>query len=175
MADHAITVVKAREILDSKARPMVEVDVWTAAGVLGRGASPCGTSVGAHEACVLRDGGKRYGGLGVLRAVRNVVEVIFPAIRGMSVLEQRALDLRMVELDGTPNKSRLGANAIYSVSIAVARAAAAAQGIPLYRHLGGPEANCLPAPTVNTVTGGPSGDVQKEIQELCLVPGRRAR
>ncbi|HYL82425.1 MAG TPA: phosphopyruvate hydratase, partial [Candidatus Acidoferrum sp.] len=115
MAEYAITDVRAREILDSKARPMVEVDVWTADGVLGRGASPCGTSVGQHEAFVLRDGGTRYGGLGVQRAVRNVVEVIFPALKGRSVLDQRGIDDCMIALDGTPDKSHLGANAVYSV------------------------------------------------------------
>jgi enolase len=175
MADQRIAALKAREILDSKARPMVEVDVWTADGVLGRGASPCGTSVGKHEAFVLRDGGMRYGGLGVQRAVRNAVEVIFPAIQGKSVLDQRGLDECLIALDGTPNKSRLGANAVYSVSIAVARAAAAAQGIPLYRHLGGPEATRLPVPMFNMVNGGTFGAVQMEIQEFHLIPASAER
>lgn len=169
MAGCEIVSLKAREILDSKARPMVEVDVWTADGAMGRGASPCGTSVGAHEAFVLRDGGTRYGGLGVRQAVGHVVETISPAIRGMDVLDQRAIDLRMVALDGTPNKSRLGANAIYSVSIAVARAAAAARGIPLYRHLGGETACTLPVPMFNMLNGG-HGGAKIEFQEFLFVP-----
>ncbi len=170
MADYRIAALKAREILDSKARPMVEVDVWTAGGAMGRGASPCGTSVGRHEAFVLRDGGTRYGGLGVRQAVRNVIEVISPAICGRSALDQRAIDELMIELDGTPNKSRLGANAIYSVSIAVARAAAHASRVPLYRHLGGPEANLLPVPMFNMVNGGTHAAARLEFQEFLLIP-----
>ncbi|HSB80185.1 MAG TPA: enolase [Candidatus Methylomirabilis sp.] len=170
MADYAIREVKAREILDSKARPMVEVDVWTADGMLGRGASPCGTSVGQHEAFVLRDGGTRYAGLGVQRAVRSVVEVISPALKGRSVLDQRAIDECLIELDGTADKSRLGANAIYSVSIAVARAASCALRVPLYRHLGGPEACLLPVPMFNMVNGGTFGAVRMEFQEFLVIP-----
>ena len=168
MADHRIAVVKAREILDSKARPMVEVDVWTDSGAIGRGASTCGTSVGRHEAFVLRDGGARYGGLGVRQAVRNVVEIISPAICGKSALEQRAIDALMIELDGTPNKSRLGANAIYSVSIAVARAAANSLQVPLYRYLGGAEATLLPVPMFNMINGG--AHMRMEFQEFLLIP-----
>lgn len=175
MTDERIASVTAREILDSKARPMVEVDVWTAGGAMGRGASPCGTSVGRHEAFVLRDGGTRYGGLGVRQAVRNVIEVISPAIRGKSALDQRAIDELIIDLDGTPNKSRLGANAIYSVSIAVARAAANAQRVPLYRYLGGPEANLLPAPMFNMVNGGTHAAPQVEFQEFHLIPARAER
>jgi enolase len=175
MADERIAGLKAREILDSKARPMVEVDVWTADGTMGRGASPCGTSVGQHEAVVLRDGGTRYGGLGVLRAVRNVEETVLPAIRGRSVLDQQGLDGCLIALDGTPDKSRLGANALYSVSIAVARAGAAVRGLPLYRHLGGPEARCLPVPMFNMVNGGTFGAVRMEFQEFHLIPARAAR
>jgi enolase len=170
MADYRIAALKAREILDSKARPMVEVDVWTAGGAMGRGSSPCGTSVGKHEAFVLRDGGARYGGLGVRQAVRNVIEDISPAICGKSALDQRAIDELMIELDGTPNKSRLGANAIYSVSIAVARAAAHASRIPLYRYLGGPEANLLPVPMFNMVNGGTHAAARLEFQEFLLIP-----
>ncbi len=169
MADHRIAAAKAREILDSKARPMVEVDLWTADGTMGRGASPCGTSVGKHEAFVLRDGGTRYGGLGVRRAAQHVVETIYPAIRGMDVCDQRAIDERMVALDGTANKSRLGANAIYSVSIAAARAAAAVQGIPLYRHLGGKAARTLPVPMFNMLNGGYAG-AKIELQEFLFIP-----
>ena len=170
MADDRIVAVRAREILDSKARPMVEVDVWTAGGVMGRGASPCGTSVGRHEAFVLRDGGTRYGGLGVRQAVTNVIEIISPAIRGKSALDQRAIDELMIELDGTPNKSRLGANAIYSASIGVARAAANALRVPLYRYLGGPEANLLPVPMFNMVNGGTHATTRVEFQEFLLIP-----
>ena len=170
MADYRIAALKAREILDSKARPMVEVDVWTAGGAMGRGASPCGTSVGRHEAFVLRDGGTRYGGLGVRQAVRNVIEVISPAVCGKSALDQRAIDELMIELDGTPNKSRLGANAIYSVSIAVARAAAQASRVPLYRYLGGPEATLLPVPMFNMVNGGTHAAARLEFQEFLLIP-----
>jgi enolase len=175
MTDHLISSMTAREILDSKARPMVEVDVWTAAGAMGRGASPCGTSVGKHEASVLRDGGTRYGGLGVQRAVRNVVETIFPALKGRSVLDQRAIDQCLIGLDGTPDKSRLGANAIYSVSIAVARAAASARGMPLYRYLGGPEACLLPVPMFNMVNGGTYGDRTMPFQEFLLIPATADR
>ena len=175
MTDHRISSMTAREILDSKARPMVEVDVWTVDGAMGRGASTCGTSVGKHEAYVLRDGGTRYGGLGVQRAVRNVVEAIFPALRGRSVLDQRAIDQCLIGLDGTPDKSRLGANAIYSVSIAVARAAASAQGMPLYRYLGGPEACLLPVPMFNMVNGGTYGDRTMAFQEFLLIPATADR
>jgi len=165
-----ISAIRAREILDSKGRPMVEVDVWTTDGFMGRGASPCGTSVGRHEAIVLRDGGKRYGGLGVQRAVRNVTEVIAPALVGKCVVEQRMMDGLMVELDGTPDKSRLGANAIYSVSIAVARAAASCLGIPLHEYLGGGGTHYIPAPIFNMINGGSSGDVSVEFQEFLLIP-----
>lgn len=175
MGDCAIANVKAREILDSKARPMVEVDVWTAEGMLGRGASPCGTSVGKHEAFVLRDGGVRYGGLGVQRAVRNVLEVIAPALKGRSVLDQRAIDDLLIELDGTPNKSGLGANAVYSVSIAVARAAAATLRVPLYRHLGGPDACLLPVPMFNMINGGTFAATRMEFQEFLLIPAAAPR
>lgn len=175
MLEYAIAAVKAREILDSKARPMVEVDVWTAAGAMGRGASPCGTSVGKHEAFVLRDGGTRYGGLGVQRGVRNVLEVIAPALKGRSVFDQRAIDDLLIGLDGTPNKSRLGANAVYSVSIAVARAAANALQVPLYRHLGGEDATLLPVPMFNMVNGGGYAATQVEIQEFHLIPASAER
>ena len=175
MATDTIVAIRAREILDSKARPMVEVDVVTAAGAIGRGSSPCGTSAGAHEAVVLRDGGKRYRGLGVLQAVRNVLEVIAPALQGREVANQAELDGLLNELDGTPDKSRLGANAVYSVSIAVARAGAASQDVPLYRHLGGPEACCLPAPMFNVVNGGRFPAAQLEFQEFHLIPATAKR
>ena len=175
MATDVITEIKAREILDSKARPMVEVDIITADGVLGRGTSPCGTSTGSHEAFVLRDGGKRYGGLGVQHAVHNVLDVISPVLKGRSVMDQKAIDELMIELDGTANKSRLGANAIYSVSIAVARAAAATLHVPLYRHLGGPDVCMLPVPMFNMINGGSFAAAQLEIQEFHLIPATAKR
>jgi enolase len=170
MPSDTIVELKAREILDSKARPMVEVDVWTADGVLGRGSSPCGTSVGSHEAFVLRDGGRRYGGLGVQQAVRHVREVIAPALAGRSVANQQQIDALLIELDGTPNKSRLGANAICSVSIAVARAAAATLRVPLYRYLGGPAPCGLPAPMFNMINGGHYAGAHMPIQEFHVIP-----
>jgi enolase len=166
----AISEIRAREILDSKGRPMVEADVWTSDGSMGRGAASCGTSVGRHEAFVLRDGGSRFGGLGVQKAVQNVHEIISPALLGRNVLEQHTIDHLMIELDGAPNKSRLGANAIYSVSIAVARAAANSLGIPLYRYLGGSRAYILPIPMFNMINGGPYSDTNVEFQEFILIP-----
>jgi enolase len=170
MGNHLIAEIKAREILDSKARPLVEVDIITSDGMLGRGSSPCGTSVGSHEAVVLRDGGTRYGGLGVQKAVRNVLELIAPALKGRSVTDQKAIDSLLIELDGTRNKSRLGANAIYSVSIATARAAAAALRVPLYRYLGGEDACLLPVPMFNMINGGTFAGAELEIQEFLLIP-----
>jgi enolase len=170
MTGTEIVKIRAREVLDSKARPMVEVDVLTAAGALGRGASPCGTSVGRHEAFVLRDGDGRYGGLGVRKAVRNVREVIGPALIGKDSLDQQAVDHCMISLDGTADKSRLGANAIYSVSIAVAQAAAASAGLSLFRYLGGAGACRLPVPMFNMINGGATYDASTEFQEFILVP-----
>ena len=170
MRDSRIATIKAREILDSKGRPMVEVDVGTANGAMGRAASPCGTSVGKHEAFVLRDGGRRFGGLGVQQAVRNVTETIFPALLGKNVFDQRSIDLLMIELDGPSNKSHLGANTIYSVSVAVARAASNVLGLPLYRYLGGAGVHCLPVPMFNMINGGPYSRGQAEFQEFLLAP-----
>ncbi len=170
MRDAKISEVRAQEILDSKARPMVEVDVWTTDGAMGRGASPCGTSVGSHEAFVLRDGGPRYGGLGVLKAVRNVKEVIAPALVGKSVFDQQGVDRLMIELDGTPDKSRLGANAIYSVSIAAARAAAGSMGLPLFRYLGGNKDYLLPVPMFNMINGKSVSETFSEFQEFLFIP-----
>ena len=170
MEDANISAIKAREILDSKARPMVEVDVWATDGSMGRGASPCGTSVGKHEAHVLRDGGSRYGGLGVRKAVQIVQDVIAPVLLGRPICDQREIDRLMIELDGTSDKSRLGANSIYSVSIAVARAAAASRGLSLYRHLGGAEAHLLPAPMFNMINGGATYGAGVEFQEFLLIP-----
>jgi len=170
MPGDTIVELKAREILDSKARPIVEVDVRTADGAVGRGSSPCGTSVGSHEAFVLRDGGRRYGGLGVRQAVRNVTEVIAPALAGRSVANQQQIDALLIELDGTPNKSRLGVNAIYSVSIAAARAGAAALQMPLYRYLGGPAPCGLPVPIFNMINGGHYAGADMAIQEFHVIP-----
>ena len=166
----SISAMKAREILDSKGRPMVEVDLWTNKGVMGRSASPCGTSVGKYEASILRDGGKRLGGLGVQQAVRNVTEIIGPALYGKSVFDQKAIDDLMIQLDGTPNKSRLGANAIYGVSVATARAAANTLGLPLYRYVGGEKAALIPMPIFNMINGGPYSNAIVEFQEFLLAP-----
>ena len=170
MAAAKISSIKVRELLDSKGRPMVEVDVLTSSGSLGRGSAPCGTSVGKYEAFVLRDGGRRFDGLGVKKAVKNVTDVITPALLGKDVFAQRAIDETMIRLDGTPDKSRLGANAIYSVSIAVARAAAGEAGLPLYRHLGGDDLQFLPVPAFNMINGGPYSDTTVEFQEFLLLP-----
>ena len=170
MTDSKIATIKARELLDSKGRPMVEVDVLTSSGAFGRGSAPCGTSVGKHEAFVLRDGGKRFDGLGVKKAVMNVTDVIAPVLLGKNIFDQRAIDERMIELDGTPNKSLLGANTIYSVSVAVARAAAANAGLPLYRHLAGESLGYLPVPAFNVINGGPYSDTAVEFQEFLILP-----
>jgi len=170
MEDPKISSITSREVLDSKGRPMVEVDVWSTNGYMGCGASPCGTSVGSHEAFVLRDGGKRFGGLGVKKAVQNVTEIIAPALIGRNIREQRIIDNLMIELDGTLNKSRLGANAIYSVSIAVARAAAPSLRLPLYRYLGESDVNTLPIPMFNMINGGSYAGTKIELQEFLLAP-----
>jgi enolase len=170
MGDAKVSAIKAREILDSKARPMVEVDVRTTDGSMGRGASPCGTSVGSHEAFVLRDGGSRYGGLGVQKAVGHVNESIAPALLGKPVCDQRGIDQLMTDLDGTPNKSYLGANAIYSVSIAVARAAANSERLSLFRYLGGKKDYLLPVPMFNMINGKSGSETRAEFQEFLLIP-----
>src|SRR6059036_2677917 len=150
-----IIAVHAREILDSRGNPTIETDVTLASGAAGRAAVPSGASTGEHEAVELRDGDqKRFLGKGVLEAVKNVNELIGPRLEGMSAEEQLAVDYAMLELDGTPNKSHLGANAILSVSMAVARAAASDAGLALYRYLGGPAANVLPVPMMNILNGG---------------------
>lgn len=170
MGGPKIIEIRAREILDSKGIPMVEVDVVTSNGSMGRGSSPCGVSVGSHEAVVLRDGGNRYQGLGVNKAVRNVTDLIFPALRGKEVGQHQTIDSIMIDLDGTPDKSKLGANAIYSVSIAVARAAANSSGIPLYRYLNDAETYTMPVPVFNMINGGTYGDRKIDIQEFLLLP-----
>ncbi len=166
-----ITTLKAREILDSRGNPTLEVDCQLAGGALGRAAIPSGASTGEHEALELRDGDKaRYGGKGVQKAVRNVAETIAPAIVGMEAFDQLAVDRAMIELDGTPTKSNLGANALLAVSIAVAKAAAAALEAPLYRHLGGVHARTLPVPLMNVVNGGKHADNNVDLQEFMIVP-----
>ena len=150
-----IIEVHAREILDSRGNPTVETDVVISSGAQGRAAVPSGASTGEHEALELRDGDtKRYGGKGVGEAVRNVNEVIGPRLEGMAAADQIAVDAEMMDLDGTPNKGKLGANAILSVSLAVARAAASDTGLPLYRYLGGPMSRVLPVPMMNILNGG---------------------
>ena len=148
--------VKAREILDSRGNPTVEADVYVSCGAVGRAAVPSGASTGKREALELRDKrSKRFGGKGVVTAVKNVIDKIAPAVFGMDAADQIALDNAMIKLDGTSNKSKLGANAILSVSMAAARAAAQAYGLPLYRYLGGINARCLPLPMMNVSTAAP--------------------
>jgi enolase len=167
----AISAIRAREILDSRGNPTVEADVQLAGGALGRAAVPSGASTGEHEAVELRDGDpKRYQGKGVQKAVGNVRSVIAPALLGKEAADQRALDQRMIELDGTDNKGKLGANAILAVSMAASRATAAAAGLPLYRHLGGPQANLLPVPMMNILNGGAHADNNVDFQEFMAMP-----
>jgi len=166
-----IISVHAREILDSRGNPTIEADVTLASGAAGRAAVPSGASTGEHEAVELRDGDhKRFLGKGVLEAVKNVNEVIGPRLEGMSAEEQIAVDYAMLDLDGTPNKSHLGANAILSVSMAAARAAAQDAGLPLYRYLGGPVANVLPVPMMNILNGGAHAANNVDFQEFMVVP-----
>src|SRR6267142_1981911 len=166
-----IISVRAREILDSRGNPTIEADVTLSSGAAGRAAVPSGASTGEHEAVELRDGDqKRFGGKGVLEAVKNVNEVIGPRLEGMSAEEQIAVDYAMLDLDGTPNKSHLGANAILSVSMAVARAAAQDAGLTLYRYLGGPVTNVLPVPMMNILNGGAHAANTVDFQEYMIVP-----
>ncbi|MXN91612.1 phosphopyruvate hydratase [Flavobacterium sp. Sd200] len=165
-----IIKVHARQILDSRGNPTVEVDVITENGVLGRAAVPSGASTGEHEAVELRDGGKAYMGKGVLKAVENVNTTIAQEIVGLSVFEQNAIDKAMIELDGTPNKSKLGANAILGVSLAVAKAAANELGLPLYRYVGGVSGNTLPVPMMNIINGGSHSDAPIAFQEFMIFP-----
>ena len=161
----------AREILDSRGNPTVEVDVTLECGAMGRAAVPSGASTGEHEALELRDGDRqRYGGKGTLKAVDNVNHVIAPALIGMSALQQRAIDHKMLQLDGTPTKSNLGANAILGVSLAVAKAAANALDIPLYRYIGGTNTYVLPVPMMNIINGGSHSDAPIAFQEFMIRP-----
>ncbi|HEY3496570.1 MAG TPA: phosphopyruvate hydratase [Polyangiaceae bacterium] len=165
-----ILQVSAREILDSRGNPTVEAEVQTSSGS-GRAAVPSGASTGVHEAVELRDGDKkRFLGKGVLSAVQNVNDKLGPAIVGMSVLDQAGIDQRLIELDGSPNKGKLGANAILAISMAVARAGADVVGLPLWRYLGGAQARVLPTPLMNIVNGGAHADNGLEIQEFMIVP-----
>jgi enolase len=166
----AVADVHARQILDSRGNPTIEVDVRLESGAFGRAAVPSGASTGQFEAVELRDGGGEYGGKGVTRAVENANGEIAAAVRGLDAADQLALDRRLVELDGTPNKGRLGANAILGVSLAAAKAAAADVGLPLYRWLGGEEARTLPVPMLNVVNGGAHAQNSLDLQEFMLVP-----
>lgn len=165
-----IISVHARQILDSRGNPTVEVDVITENGALGRAAVPSGASTGEHEAVELRDGGKAFMGKGVLKAVENVNSVIAEHVIGVDVFEQNTIDQLMIELDGTSNKGNLGANAILGVSLAVARAAAAELGMPLYRYVGGVSANTLPVPMMNIINGGSHSDAPIAFQEFMIMP-----
>jgi enolase len=162
--------IHARQIFDSRGNPTVEVDVVTENGVLGRAAVPSGASTGEHEAVELRDGGAAFMGKGVMNAVKNVNTVIADKIRGMLVFEQNLIDQTMIQLDGTPNKSKLGANAILGVSLAVAKAAANEMGMSLYRYVGGVSANTLPVPMMNIINGGSHSDAPIAFQEFMVMP-----
>lgn len=161
--------IRAREVMDSRGQPTVEADVELKAGT-GRATVPSGASTGEHEAVELRDGGERFAGKGVEKAVANVNRILGPRLRGREAKDQKAIDRLMIELDGTPNKSKLGANAILAVSLAVAKAQAQAEKIPLYRYLGGPRARTLPVPQLNLVNGGVHADNNVDVQEFMIIP-----
>jgi enolase len=166
----AIASLKAREILDSRGNPTLEVECWLESGAMGRAAVPSGASTGEHEALELRDGDGRYGGKGVRKAVHNVSEIIAPAVLGRDPFDQAGLDALLLDLDGTPNKGKLGANAILGVSLAAAKSAAEDRGVPLYRHLGGLPARILPVPMMNVLNGGAHADNNVDLQEFMVVP-----
>ena len=168
--DLVIDTIVAREVLDSRGNPTVEAEVLLEGGAMGRAIVPSGASTGAHEAHELRDGGKRYMGKGVSQAVTHIEERIAPALCGLSALDQAAVDAAMLQLDGSDNKSNLGANSILAVSMATARAAANGLGLPLYRYLGGPLANLLPVPLMNVINGGAHAANSLDFQEFMLVP-----
>lgn len=165
-----IESITAREVLDSRGNPTVEVDVRLESGVMGRASVPSGASTGEHEALELRDGGTRYGGKGVLKAVENIHKVLAPALIGRSALDQRAIDRAMLALDGTPTKSKLGANALLGVSLAVAKAAANYLDMPLYRYIGGVNAYTMPVPMMNIINGGSHSDAPIAFQEFMIRP-----
>src|ERR1700728_3702764 len=163
--------IQAREIIDSRGNPTIEVDVILAGGAVGRAAVPSGASTGEHEALELRDGdAKRYNGKGVSKAVKNITEKILPILEGVDALDQLTVDSIMLKLDGTETKSKLGANAILAVSLANAKAAAEAIGIPLFKYLGGPNAKVLPVPMANVINGGAHSDAPIDFQEFMIVP-----
>src|SRR4051794_31080349 len=166
----SIEEIVAREILDSRGNPTLEVDCILDGGVGGRAAVPSGASTGSREALELRDGGKRYQGKGVRKAIANVADEIAPRLRGLDARDQARIDRALIELDGTPGKSNLGANATLGVSLAVTRAAAEASGLPLYAYVGGPAATVLPVPLLNVLNGGAHADNSVDIQEFMLVP-----
>ncbi|MGE5207941.1 MAG: phosphopyruvate hydratase [Alphaproteobacteria bacterium] len=171
MAGSNISQIHAREILDSRGNPTIEVDVRVESGAFGRAAVPSGASTGEHEALELRDGDKkRFGGKGLRKAVNNVNQKIAPVLKGMDAREQSAIDNRLIELDGTPTKKNLGANAMLAVSLAVAHAAAAAEKLPLFRYLGGSDARLLPVPMMNILNGGAHSDAPIDFQEFMIVP-----
>lgn len=165
-----IEQVGAREILDSRGNPTVEVEIALDDGTLTRAAVPSGASTGEHEAVELRDGGDRYNGKGVQKAVEGVLDEIAPAVIGLDAVEQRTVDQALLDLDGTPDKSRLGANALLGVSLAVARAAAESSGLELFRYLGGPNAHVLPVPMMNILNGGAHADTGVDVQEFMVAP-----
>src|ERR1051326_8436521 len=171
MASTTITHLHAREILDSRGNPTIEADVQVASGALGRAAVPSGASTGEHEALELRDGDEtRFGGKSVTKAVGNVNHKIEPILKGLDARDQATIDNKLIEIDGTPTKKNLGANATLAVSLAVARAAAAAENLPLFRYLGGPEARVLPVPMMNILNGGAHSDAPIDFQEFMIVP-----
>jgi enolase len=173
MAETTIKTVRARQLIDCKCRPLVEVDVMTEGGCLGRGSAPTGSSVGSLECKVLRDGNSsEYGGFGVRHAVRNVNEIIAPRLIGMDVRDQAGIDRTMKELDGTDDKHVLGGNAIYSTSIASFRAAAACEGVPLYRYIAGDSIRTIPIPSFNVINGGKNGNVVQGFNEFIVMPYR---
>ncbi len=166
----SIEAVGAREILDSRGNPTVEVEVLLDDGAFARAMVPSGASTGKFEAVELRDGGDRYLGKGVQKGVSAVVQTIGPALEGIAADDQRLIDQTMLELDGTPNKAKLGANAILGASLAVARAAAESAGLPLYRYVGGPNAHLLPVPMMNILNGGSHADSNVDVQEFMIAP-----
>ena len=170
MSRYSIAGIRAREILDSRGNPTVEVEVETEGGARGVASAPSGASRGRYEAVELRDGDRRFHGMGVMKAVRNIVEVIAPRLRGLDVREQRVIDEMMIELDGTGNKSRLGANAILAVSLACAKAAASALGLQLYEYLGGLDAALMPIPFFNIINGGKHAGNELDFQEFLIAP-----
>src|SRR5436309_10846969 len=168
---NTIADIQAREIIDSRGNPTVEADVILASGAIGRAAVPSGASTGEHEALELRDGDpKRYSGKGVSKAVKNVTQRILPTLRGVDGLDQLSVDRIMIDLDGTETKSKLGANAILAVSLANAKAAAQALGMPLFKYLGGPNAKVLPVPMANVINGGAHSDAPIDFQEFMIMP-----